>query len=232
MAKSGKKHRAIVSQVPKGKVFLVKDALEKLKNLAYAKFDESIDVDIALGIDAAKGEQTVRNSVLLPHGTGKRVRIVVFAKGDFAEQAKAAGADFIGTTDLIEKIQGGWLDFEAVVATPDLMNSVGQLAKILGPKGLLPNKKDGTVTFDVAKEVADIKKGRVRFKNDKQGLIHLSIGKKSFSVQQLHENLAAFIKVLCQSKPATAKGKFVKKIYVTSTMGVGIALNPEELTAF
>ena len=200
-----------------------------LKQLAYAKFDESVDVDINLGIDAAKGEQAVRGSVLLPHGRGKAIKVLVFAKDEYADQARAAGADYVGTQDLVEKIEQGWTDFNYAVATPDVMGMVGQLAKILGPRGLLPNKKLGTVTFDVGATVTDLKKGRMFFKNDKQGLVHFPIGRVSFDVQKLHDNLLSFIKALMQSKPAAAKGKFLKKVSLTSTMGVGLRVNPEEL---
>lgn len=231
MAKSGKNHRKIASIVPKGTMLSIKDALHKIKSLAYAKFDESVDVDVILGIDTSKGDQAVRSSTQLPHGNGKKNRIIVFAKGDYADAAKTAGADFVGAQDLIDKVQNGWLDFEIAIATPDLMASVGQLAKILGPRGLLPNKKDDTVTFDVAQAVKNFKSGRVRFKNDKQGIVHFSIGKISFDEQKLYDNLASFVKSLAQAKPSTAKGKFLKKLSITSTMGIGIAVNLEELGA-
>lgn len=231
MAKSGKNHRKIASIVPKGTMLSIKDALHKIKSLAYAKFDESVDVDVMLGIDTSKGDQAVRSSTQLPHGNGKKNRIIVFAKGDYADAAKTAGADFVGAQDLIDKVQNGWLDFEIAIATPDLMASVGQLAKILGPRGLLPNKKDDTVTFDVAQAVKNFKSGRVRFKNDKQGIVHFSIGKISFDEQKLYDNLASFVKSLAQAKPSTAKGKFLKKLSITSTMGIGIAVNLEELGA-
>jgi large subunit ribosomal protein L1 len=229
MPKHGKKYSKISNQIPKGKIISVKEALAKIKELAYAKFDESVDVDISLGIDATKGEQAVRGSVMLPYGRGKKTKVLVFAKGDYAQQAKDAGADYVGMQDLVEKIEGGWLDFDYAVATPDLMGAVGQLAKILGPKGLLPNKKLGTVTFDVGAIVSDLKKGQVFFKNDKQGLVHFTIGKVSFDVQQLYDNLVAFVKTLSQARPSTAKGKFLKKMSITSTMGIGIRIQPEEL---
>jgi large subunit ribosomal protein L1 len=229
MPKHGKKYSKISSQIPRGKIVPVKEALMKIKEFAYAKFDESVDVDISLGIDATKGEQAVRGSVLLPHGQGKQVKVLVFAKGDYAQQARDAGADYVGMQDLIEKIESGWIDFNYAVATPDLMGVVGQLAKILGPKGLLPNKKLGTVTFDVGTVVSDLKKGQAFFKNDKQGLVHFTIGKVSFDVQQLYDNLAAFVKNLSQAKPLSAKGKFLRKMSITSTMGIGIRIQPEEL---
>jgi len=229
MSKHGKKYRESAKRVTSAAIVPVKDALAKLKELAYAKFDESVDVDINLGIDASQGEQVVRGSVLLPNQRGKVPKILVFAKGDYAEQAEKAGADFVGTDDLVEKIKGGWLDFDYAVATPDLMGLVGGLAKILGPRGLLPNKKVGTVTFDVGAVVTDLKKGRAFFKNDKQGLVHFSFGKVSQTAQQLHDNLSVFVRALAASKPVSSKGKFLKKMTISSTMGVGIQVNPDEL---
>lgn len=229
MAMHGKKYREAKEKITPDKKFSLSEGLTKIKELAHAKFDESVDAHVNIGIDPSKGEQAVRGSVLLPFGTGKKVRIIVFAKGDYAEQAKKAGADFVGTDDLVDKILGGWLDFEFAVATPDIMGMVGKLAKILGPKGLLPNKKVGTVTFDVADIVQDLKKGRVFFKNDKNAIIHFSFGKKSFDVKQLHENLSAFLKALASSKPSTSKGKFIKKVTLTATMGPSIPVNLDEI---
>lgn len=229
MAKHGKKYEKAFSGIVAGEILPIKGALEKVKNLAYAKFDESVDVDVNLGIDPSKGDQVVRSSVLLPFGRGKKVKVLVFAKGDYAEQASKAGADYVGAEDLVEKIESGWLDFTYAIATPDLMGLVGRLAKQLGPKGLLPNKKVGTVTFDVARAVEDLKKGRVFFKNDKSGIVHFSIGKVSFSVDQLNQNLIAFTKSLISARPSAAKGKFVKKVTVSSTIGVGIQVNSDEI---
>lgn len=229
MAMHGKKYRQAKEKIAADKKFSLTESIAKIKELAHAKFDESIDAHINIGIDPSKGEQTVRGSVLLPFGTGKKIRIVVFAKGDYAEQAKKAGADYVGTDDLIDKILGGWLDFEFAVATPDIMGAVGKLAKILGPKGLLPNKKVGTVTFDVADIVQDLKKGRVFFKNDKNAIVHFSFGKKSFDVKQLQENVNAFLKALASSKPPTSKGRFIKKITLTATMGPSIPVNLDEI---
>ncbi len=221
MATHGKKFRAASEKMNKETLYSFNEGLAQVKNLAFAKFDESVDVHVNLGIDASKGEQAVRGSVVLPNSIGKKVRIIVFAKGDQAEAARNAGADFVGAEDLVEKIEGGWLDFEYAVATPDLMGMVGKLAKILGPRGLLPNKKVGTVTFDVASVVNDLKKGRQFFKNDKSGLIHFSIGRVSFDVAKLQENLVAFLRALSTTKPSTSKGKFIRKLTVASTMGVG-----------
>lgn len=227
MAKHGKKYKSVRERIEKSTVYSVSDALAKMKDLAYVSFDESVDVDVNLGIDPTKGEQAVRGSVVLPHGSGKRVKVVVFAKGDHAQAAQDAGADIVGGQDLVEKISGGWLDFDFAVATPDMMGVVGKLAKILGPRGLLPNQKLGTVTFDVANVVKELKKGRSFFKNDKAGLVHFSIGKKSFDDQKLQENLLAFTKALAAAKPATSKGKFIRKMTLSSTMGVGLQVSPE-----
>lgn len=224
----GKKYTAARKRVNQGQVVSAKDAFAKIKELAFAKFDESIDVDINLGIDPAKGEQVVRGAVILPHKVGKSVRVVVFAKGDYAEAAKDAGADFIGAEDLIEKIEGGWMDFDVALATPDLMGTVSKLAKQLGPRGLLPNKKLGTVTFEVAQVVADLKKGKSFFKNDKSGLVHFRIGKVSFSPEKLSENYLAFLKALISSRPPTAKGKFIQKVTASSTMGPGVCINTDQ----
>ncbi|CDK30543.1 50S ribosomal protein L1 [Candidatus Babela massiliensis] len=206
------------------------EGIKKVKELSFAKFDESVDVDINVGIDPTKGDQALRGAVTLPHGIGRTVKIAVFAKGEYADQATKAGADYVGAEDLIEKIEGGWLDFNFAVATPDLMGLVGKVAKILGPRGLVPSKKNGTVTFDVAKVVSDLKKGRLFFKNDKSAIVHFTIGKVSFDNQNLLENLKTFFKALVAAKPASAKGKFIKKITLSSTMGVGIRLNPDELS--
>jgi len=229
MSGHGKKYNSVQEQILPGQQLSVKDALGKVRSLAYAKFDESVDVDIKLGIDPSKGEQTVRGSVILPYKKGGDVRVIVFAKGDYADQAREASADFIGAEDLVEKIEGGWMDFDYAVATPDLMGLVGKLAKILGPRGLLPNKKLGTVTFDVADAVKDLKGGRLFFRNDKQGFIHFSFGNVSFDVEKLYQNLLVFFKALAAAKPAASKGKFIQKANVSSTMGIGIAINPDEL---
>jgi large subunit ribosomal protein L1 len=231
MSNHGKKYNQIKEKLATAKITSWKSALDFAIKNAPAKFDESVDVDIILGIDAAKGEQTVRGSVLLPHGTGKKMRVVVFAKGEYEDAAKKAGADFVGVEDLIAKIEGGWADFDAAVATPDLMGIVGRVAKFLGPRGLLPNKKVGTVTFDVADIVSDLKKGRVSFRNDKTGVLHAPFGKVSFGVEKLIDNLQALVQAVRVSKPASSKGKFIRKITISSTMGLGLGINPDEVIA-
>lgn len=228
MAMHGKKYRAASDSVKRDLLYPVKDGLTKVKELAYAKFNESVDVHISLGIDPTKGDQAVRGSVVLPHNIGKQVRVICFARGDYAEKAREASADYVGLEDLIEKIEGGWLEFDYAVATPDLMGTVGKLAKILGPRGLLPNKKDGTVTFDVDQAIKELKRGRLYFKNDKSGLINFSVGSVSMGVEELVNNLTTFVKALIAAKPASSKGKFIRKVTLSSTMGVGIHINPDD----
>ena len=229
MSKVGKNHKKIKEVLESTQIANWDSALEFVTKNSHVKFDESVDVGVVLGIDASKGEQTVRGSVLLPHGTGKKIKILVFAKGEHEEVAQKAGADYVGSEDLIEKIQGGWMDFDVAVATPDLMGMVGKVAKVLGPRGLLPNKKIGTVTFDLAPIISDLKKGRVSYRNDKGGTVHAPFGKVSFGKEKLLENLMALMHSIKTSRPASSKGKFMKKIVVSSTMGVGVDLNPEEI---
>jgi large subunit ribosomal protein L1 len=206
-----------------------REALQKVKELAFVKFDESVDVSVNLGIDASKGEQVVRGSVILPHGSGKKTRVLVFAEGAKVDEARAAGADHVGFDELVDKILGGWTDFDFAVATPDLMPKLGKLAKILGPKGLLPNKKLGTVSDDVASVVQELKRGKSFFKNDKYGLVHFVVGKVSFGPEKLHDNFSEFMKVLAASKPSSSKGKFIRKITISSTMGLGIPVDLDSL---
>ncbi len=231
MRHRGKKYRTARSQVAARVIVPLKQAIDQLKKVAYAGFDESVDVVLRLGIDPAKGEQAVRGSVVLPAGNGKKVKVLVFAKGEHAQAAQQAGADYVGSEDLIEKIEGGWIDFNYAVATPDMMGKVGKLAKALGPRGLLPNQKLGTVTFDVAPIVRDLKSGRIFFKNDKQGAVHVSLGKVSFDAPKLQENIVAFLKALAASRPAKAKGKFLKSMTISSSMGPGITVSPDEVVA-
>lgn len=227
--KRGKKYKNAVEGQKPGSFFSLDDAIARTKSKAYAKFNESVDVDVNVGIDPSKGDQVVRGSVMLPHGTGKKVRVVVFTKGDNVAKAQQAGADFVGLEELIDKISQGWMDFEYAVATPDVMGAVGKLAKILGPRGLLPNQKIGTVTFDVAHIVKELKSGRVFFKNDKNAIVHFSLGKVSFEEEALKANIRAFIKALMASKPPSSKGKFIKKFTLSSTMGIGSSIQVDEL---
>jgi large subunit ribosomal protein L1 len=229
MAGHGKKYMKARSVVKQDQEMPSLQAMTQVKEVAYAGFDESVDVNVNLGIDPSKGDQVVRGSVVLPHGTGRQIKIVVFAKGDYAQEALKAGADYVGAEDLVEKIESGWLDFNYSIATPDLMGLVGKVARVLGPKGLLPNKKQGTVTFDIAAMITDLKKGRQFFKNDKNGIVHFSVGKISFKPQDLAENTISFLRALASSKPPSSKGQFIRKVTVSSTMGPGICINANEL---
>jgi len=227
MSRHGKNYRNAAEKISNTEKFSVEKALERVKELKYAKFDESIDVAINLGIDPTKGEQIVRGSVVLPHGKGKVIRVLVFAKGEAAEKAKKAGADYVGFEDIVEKIEGGWLDFDVAIAAPDVMSKIGALAKILGPRGLLPNQKTGTVTFDTDKAVQEFKRGKSFFRNDKQGIVHFSIGKSSFSADRLKDNFAALMQAIMAAKPQTSKGKYIRKLHVSSTMGVGVLVDAD-----
>jgi large subunit ribosomal protein L1 len=229
MAIHGKKYiKASEKRIP-GAAFLPQEGFVKIKELAFAGFDESVDVNICLGVDAAKGDQNVRGSVTLPHSFGKAARVIAFAKDKHADDAEKAGAVAVGGSELIEKILGGWMEFDFAVATPDMMGLVGKLAKVLGPKGLLPNKKYGTVTFDVGPIIGELKKGKKFFKSDKSGAVHFTIGKKSFNAQQLDENFTAFLKALVAARPASVKGKYLRKVSAASTMGPGVQINCDEL---
>ena len=229
MATHGKKYDKARELIKDLNAVNPKEALSKIKQLAFAKFDESVDVDVNLGIDPSKPEQAVKGSVVLPFGTGRKIKILVFAKGDYAEKAQKAGADYVGATDLADKVTAGWIDFDYVIATPDLMGLVGKLAKILGPRGLLPNVKTGTVTFDISNIITELKKGKVFFKNSKAGQVHLSIGKVSFDENKLSENFLVFVKALIAARPSSAKGQFIKKMTVSSTMGPGIEISLDEV---
>ena len=227
--KRGKNYKGASEGLERGKVYSLDQALQSIKDKAYAKFDESIDIDVNVSIDPSKGDQVVRGAVTLPHGKGKKCRVVVFAKGKPADDAVAAGADHVGLEDLIDKIAAGWMDFEYAVATPDVMGAVGRLAKQLGPRGLLPNKKVGTVTFDVEHIVRELKSGRSFFKNDKNAIVHFSLGKRSFEIATLRDNVKAFLKALSAAKPPASKGKFIKKITLSSTMGIGMCVNADDV---
>ena len=207
-------------------LYSVSDAAKILAELPAAKFDESVDVVVRLGVDPRKAEENVRGTVELPHGRGKTVRVAAFCKGAKQDEARAAGADFVGAEDLVEKVQGGWLDFDAVVATPDVMVLVGKIGKLLGPRGLMPNPKVGSVTFDIGKAVTAIKGGRVEFRVEKAGLVHCGIGKKSFGAEKLQDNISSFIESVVKAKPKTSKGIYIQAISVSTTMGPGIDINP------
>ena len=231
MATISKRRKAMTSKVDHAKSYAVLDAMNLIKQTATAKFDEAVDVAVNLGIDAKKSDQTVRGSVVLPAGTGKKVRVAVFAPGDKAEAAKAAGADIVGMEDLAESIKQGKMDFDVVIAAPEAMRVVGQLGQILGPRGLMPNPKVGTVTPDVAGAVRNAKAGQVQFRADKSGVVQCTIGRASFSVEQLRDNLAALLEALNRSKPAHTKGIFLRKVSVSSTMGLGVKVDPTSLSA-
>ena len=225
MPKHGKKYLESRKKVNREAKYSLDEALDLLKGTAYAKFDETVEVAMRLGVDPKYPDQQVRGSVVLPNGTGKKIRIVVFAKGEKEKEAQEAGADVVGSDDLVAKIQGGWLEFDKAVATPDMMGAVGKLGKILGPRGLMPNPKVGTVTFDVGKAVRDLKGGKVEFKVDKTGTLHSGIGKISFGRDKIRENFLAFYEAIMKAKPPAAKGTYVRSIALSSTMGIGVKLN-------
>lgn len=225
----GKKLNNAKANIDTNKEYDIEDAISLVKENTVAKFDETVDMAINLGVDAKKSDQMVRGTVVLPHGTGKSVRVLVFAKGEKEKEARDAGADYVGAEDLVEKIQKGWLDFDKAAATPDLMGLVGKLGKILGPRGLMPNPKLGTVTFDVGKAVKEIKAGKVEYKVEKAGIVHVPVGKASFDKEKLIENTMSILKSVSKAKPATSKGKYIKKITVSSTMGPGVKVDTAKL---
>lgn len=222
MPKHGKNYRNAIVKLENGHKYSLSEAVTLLKQVSFAKFDESVDVDVRLGVDPRNADQQVRGTVNLPHGTGKTVRVVVFAKGDAATAAEEAGADFVGAEDLIEKIQGGWLEFDAAVATPNLMRDVSKVGKILGPRGMMPNPKTGTVTMDVAQVVKELKAGKVEYRLDRYANVHCSCGKKSFEEAALVTNIQTLLDALTKAKPSSAKGVYMKSISISSTMGPGI----------
>jgi large subunit ribosomal protein L1 len=221
----GKKLENVESKLNLAVEYPLEEAIGLAKESVFAKFDETVDLAINLGVDPRKSDQMVRGTVVLPHGTGKTARVLVFAKGEKEREAREAGADFVGAEDLVEKIQQGWLDFDKAVATPDVMGLVGKLGKILGPRGLMPNPKLGTVTFDIARAVKEIKGGKVEYRVEKAGIVHVPIGKASFDKEKLVENALAVLKSVIRAKPATSKGRYLKKITVSSTMGPGIKVD-------
>jgi len=224
MRTHGKRYRASVDGFNRDQRFAPRDAIERVKSAKPAKFDETVDIAVRLGVDPRHADQIVRGTVVLPHGTGKKVRVLVIAQGDKAKEAEAAGADFVGT-EYIAKIKEGWLDVDAIVATPDVMGQLGALGRILGPRGLMPNPKAGTVSMDVTKAVRDIKAGKIEFRVDKTGNVHAPIGKVSFSLEQLEQNYTAFMDTIVRAKPSAAKGQYVRTVAVSSTMGPGFRID-------
>lgn len=226
MPKHGKKYQNAAKEIDDSALLEPSEALSLVKKVAPAKFDETVEVAVRLGVDPRHADQQVRGAVVLPNGTGKTAKVLVFAKGEKHKEAEAAGADFVGAEDMIEKIQGGWLDFDVAIATPDMMGAVGKLGRVLGPRGLMPNPKTGTVTFEVEKAVHDVKAGKIEYRTDKAGIIHAPVGKVSFETEKLTENFQTLIDALMRAKPSAAKGTYMKSITVSSTMGPGIKINP------
>ncbi len=224
MGRVGKKFREAQATIDRGRMYEPIEALEAVRSVAFAKFDETVEVSVHLGVDPRHADQIVRGTVVLPHGTGKSVRVLVIAQGDKAKEAETSGADHVGP-EYVEKIKSGWLDCDVVIATPDMMSQVGQLGRILGPRGLMPNPKSGTVTMDVGRAVKDVKAGKIEFRVDKTGNLHAPVGKVSFTQEQLNENLNAFMESVVRAKPAAAKGTYVKSVTVSSTMGPGVRVN-------
>jgi large subunit ribosomal protein L1 len=226
MSKVGKKYQESVKEFDRNAVFEPAEAMDLVKKMAKAKFDETIEVAFKLGVDPRHADQQIRGALVLPHGTGKTRSVLVFAKGDKAKEAEVAGADFIGAEDMIAKIEQGWFGFDVVVATPDMMGMVGKLGRVLGPKGLMPNPKTGTVSFDVAKAIKEIKAGKIEYRVDKAGIIHAPIGKASFEAEKLLENYKSLAETMVKAKPAAAKGQYMKSVTVSSTMSPGVKINP------
>jgi large subunit ribosomal protein L1 len=229
MLRKGKRILAAKAKVEPGKRYSLKEASEIVASTAATKFDETVDAAIRLGVNPAHADQMVRGSVVLPHGLGKTVRILVFAKGEKEKEALEAGADLVGNDDIIEKIKGGWMEFDRVIATPDMMGSVGKIGKILGPRGLMPNPKVGTVTFEVANAVKELKAGKVEFRVEKAGIVHSPVGKVSFGAEKLSENVSALLETIIKLKPASSKGTYIKSISISSTMGVGVRIDPLDI---
>lgn len=229
MSKLTKNQKLALSKIEAGKAYSLAEAVEKVKEVNYAKFDASLDIDVRLGVDPRKANQMVRGVVTLPHGTGKQVRVLVLCSADAEAAAKAAGADYVGLDEYIEKIKGGWTDIDVIITQPAIMGKIGALGRVLGPRGLMPNPKSGTVTVDVAKAVEEVKKGKIDFKVDKNGIVHSSIGKISFTPEKIKENAREFINTLVRLKPAAAKGTYIKSIYLSSTMSPGIKIDAKSV---
>ena len=231
MAKKSKKYAQALAKIDRTKLYDSKEALDLVAEIASAKFDETVEAHIKLGVDGRHADQQVRGAIVLPHGTGKTKKVLVFAKGEKATEAQVAGADFVGAEDLVQKIQKeNWFDFDVVVATPDMMGVVGRLGRVLGPKGLMPNPKSGTVTFDVTKAIEEIKAGKVEYRLDKNNIVHVPVGKVSFGGEKLAENFATLMSAIVKAKPASAKGTYLRSITVTSTMGPGVKINAAKIT--
>ena len=226
MPKHGKKYREAVAQVDTSRLYSPQEAIDLLKKISYSAFDGTVEVHMRLGVDPRHADQMVRGTAVLPHGTGRTVRVLVFAQGDKAREAEEAGAEYVGAQDLIQRIEGGWLDFDVAVATPDMMGQVGRLGRILGPRGLMPNPRSGTVTFDVGRTVRDVKAGRVEFRVDRTALVHVPIGKVSFDDQRLLENLSTLMDAVVAAKPSGAKGTYIRSVHLAATMSPGIRLDP------
>jgi large subunit ribosomal protein L1 len=226
MARRGKKYNSARQKIDLRKTYDFSEALKLALDMSYAKFDESVDVAVRLGVDPRHADQMVRGSVVLPNGTGKDVKVLVFAKGEKEKEAEEAGADFVGNDELIEKIKGGWFGFDKAVSTPDMMGAVGKIGKILGPRGLMPNAKTGTVTFDVGRAIKELKAGKIDFRVERAGIVHASMGKVSFGVERLAENLTSFMETILRLKPASSKGTYLKSIAISTTMGAGIRIDP------
>jgi large subunit ribosomal protein L1 len=231
MAKRGKKYNAAMEKIDRNQRYTFEEGVALAVSSGFANFDETVDVAVKLGVDPRHADQMVRGTVALPHGTGKEVRVAVFAKGEKEKEAQEAGADFVGAEDLAEKIQGGWTDFDRAISTPDMMAVVGKLGRVLGPRGLMPNTKSGTVTFDLAKAVKEIKGGKIEFRVDKGGVVHAPIGKKSFGADKIRENMNSLLETLLRLKPTSAKGTYIKGISIATTMGPGLKLDPAEVKA-
>jgi len=222
---AAKKLKEAKAKIDRTRAYSVEEAITLVKETAFAKFDETVDLCVRLGVDPRKADQMVRGAVVMPNGLGKTVRVLVFAKGEKAQEAQAAGADYVGADDLVAKIQEGWFDFDTAIATPDMMGTVGKIGKLLGPRGLMPNPKVGTVTFDVGRAVSEAKSGKVEYRVEKAGIIHAPVGKVSFDVEKLHGNIVALMDALIKAKPSTAKGTYLKKVCISSTMGPGINID-------
>ncbi len=231
MSKLTKNQKLALSKIEAGKIYTLAEAAEKVKEVTFTKFDASLDIDVRLGVDPRKANQMVRGVVTLPHGTGKQVKVLVLCTPDAEAAAKAAGADYVGLDEYIEKIKGGWTDVDVIITQPAIMGKIGALGRVLGPRGLMPNPKSGTVTMDVAKAVEEVKKGKIDFKVDKNGIVHSSIGKVSFTPAQIAENAREFVNTLIKLKPATAKGTYLKSIFLSSTMSPGVKIDPKSMEA-